>query len=57
MKIFYSNKLEILAEELGNTLKIPLSSPFDEEVIIVQSKGMERWLSMELAEKHGICAN
>jgi len=29
----------------------------DEEIIVVQSKGMERWVSTQLAQRHGICAN
>ncbi|RLA98445.1 MAG: exodeoxyribonuclease V subunit gamma, partial [Deltaproteobacteria bacterium] len=36
---------------------MPLSMPLDKEIIVVQSRGMERWLSLRLAEIHGICAN
>ncbi|MGO9213979.1 MAG: exodeoxyribonuclease V subunit gamma, partial [Syntrophales bacterium] len=57
LKIFTSNRLEILAENLSQVLKVPLSSPFDKEVIIVQSRGMERWVSMRLAHHLGISAN
>ncbi len=57
LKLFFSNRLEILAEKLAEKIKPPLSSPLKEEIIVVQSKGMERWLSMQLAEYHGICAN
>jgi len=35
----------------------PLSSPFEKETIVVQSRGMERWLSMRLAEYLGVWAN
>ena len=52
-----SNRLEILAESLAEVLKKPLSSPFHRETIVVQSRGMDRWLSMQLANHHGICAN
>ncbi len=38
-------------------LTTPLSDPLGQEIIVVQSKGMERWLSMQLARHHGICAN
>jgi exodeoxyribonuclease V gamma subunit len=57
LKLFTSNRLEILAEALAEVLKAPLSSPLDTETILVQSKGMERWVSTELARRHGICAN
>ena len=51
------NRLEVLASRLADTLDVPLGSPMEPEIIIVQSKGMERWLSMQLARRHGICAN
>ena len=49
--------MEILAGAMAKILETPLSSPFAQEIIIVQSKGMEHWISMELARRHGICAN
>ena len=49
--------MESLAEILAKVLEKPLSSPLAKEIIVVQSKGMERWLSMRLAASHGICAN
>jgi len=57
LKLFTSNRLEILAEALADVLRAPLVLPLNQEVIVVQSKGMERWVSMELARCHGICAN
>ena len=56
-RLFTSNRLEILAEGLSEVLGTPLASPLDEEIIVIQSKGMERWVSTELARHHGICAN
>ena len=38
-------------------VRSPLSSALAPETIIVQSLGMERWLSMALAEHNGISAN
>jgi exodeoxyribonuclease V gamma subunit len=49
--------MEILAELLSDVLRTPLNHPLASEIILVQSKGMERWLSMELAKRHGICTN
>jgi exodeoxyribonuclease V gamma subunit len=57
LRLFTSNRLEILAEALAEVMGTPLSSPLDKEVIIVMSKGMERWLSMQLAQRLGVCAN
>ncbi|MEN6331854.1 MAG: exodeoxyribonuclease V subunit gamma, partial [Smithella sp.] len=57
MKIIVSNKLEILARSLADELNEPLSSPFACETIIIQSTGMQKWLSLELARHHGICSN
>jgi exodeoxyribonuclease V gamma subunit len=56
-RIFTSNHLEILAEKLAEVVRAPLASPLEPECIVVQSKGMERWVSMQLARRHGICAN
>jgi len=57
LKVYVSNKLEMLARELACLLETPLSSPMTSEIIVVQSFGMERWLSLKLADFHGICAN
>ncbi|HUN55285.1 MAG TPA: exodeoxyribonuclease V subunit gamma [Smithella sp.] len=57
MKLFISNRLDVLAARLAEILNSPLHSPFATETIIVQSKGMEKWLSLELAQNLGICAN
>jgi exodeoxyribonuclease V gamma subunit len=57
MKLFVSNKLEVLAARLAEELKVPLRSPLETETIVVQSRGMEKWLSLELALRLGICAN
>jgi exodeoxyribonuclease V gamma subunit len=57
LNVFTSNRLEILAGALADLLRTPLASPLDQEIIVVQSRGMERWVSMQLAERHGVCAN
>jgi exodeoxyribonuclease V gamma subunit len=57
LRLFTSNRLETLAKSLAEVVGKPLSSPLDNEVIIVMSKGMERWVSMELAGRLGIWAN
>ena len=57
LRLYTSNRLEILVDELAETLGTPLPSPLDPEIIVVQSGGMARWVSMQLARRHGICAN
>ena len=58
LKLVQSNRLEILADMLAETIKgSPLSDPFAGEVIIVQSLGMAHWLSLSLAARLGVWAN
>jgi exodeoxyribonuclease V gamma subunit len=57
LQIVTSNRLEHLADRLAGQLRHPLADPFAREVIVVQSKGMQRWLSMALAESLGVWAN
>ncbi|XHR28526.1 MAG: exodeoxyribonuclease V subunit gamma [Chthoniobacteraceae bacterium] len=49
------NRLELLADELAGVTAGPLASPFSREVILVQSLGMSRWLSLQLAARRGVC--
>ncbi|MEI7591099.1 MAG: exodeoxyribonuclease V subunit gamma, partial [Deltaproteobacteria bacterium] len=55
--IYTSNRLEVLAEKLSVVIREPLASPMNREVICVQSRSMQHWLSMELAKMNGVCAN
>ncbi len=57
LNLFTSNRLEIPVEKLAEVLSKPLASPLQQEIVLLQSKGMERWVSMELARHNGICAN
>ncbi|MBF0396440.1 MAG: exodeoxyribonuclease V subunit gamma [Desulfobacterales bacterium] len=55
---FYtSNKLEILSFRLTEKLRSSPLQALNKEIIIVQNKGMGKWLSLEIAEKNGICSN
>ena len=42
LKLYTSNRLEILAEKLAGVLRKPLPSAMESEIVLVQSKGMER---------------
>jgi len=57
LNVFTSNRLEILVEQLSREIRKPLAAPLDQDLIIVQSQGMARWISMELARINRICAN
>lgn len=57
LSVYTSNRMEHLLDALAGVLKSPLSSPFTPEVIVIQSRGMQRWLSMELAGRFGVWAN
>jgi exodeoxyribonuclease V gamma subunit len=52
-----SNRAERLVDALAALVSEPLPDVFVRETIVVQGKGMERWLSMELARRHGVWAN
>jgi exodeoxyribonuclease V gamma subunit len=57
MKLYTSNRLEQLAHQLTAALSTPLKSPLSSEVIVVQSRGMARWLSLQIAQISKICMN
>lgn len=53
-----SNKTEnLLAHLLQVQRSSPLSSPFSRETFLIQSQGMERWLSQRLASHFKVWAN
>jgi exodeoxyribonuclease V gamma subunit len=52
-----SNRAERLVDALAELVSEPLPDVFLRETIVVQGKGMERWLSMELARRLGVWAN
>ena len=60
LKIYTSNRMELLVDDLERVVRAPRPAPFtpfSKETIVVQSKGMQRWLSMELARRIGVWAN
>jgi exodeoxyribonuclease V gamma subunit len=56
-RLIHGNQLEMLSETLSRILETPLSLPLEPEIMIVQSQGMSRWLTMEIARHLGISAN
>ena len=52
-----SNQLDLLAQRLSEVVSTPLNSPFIPEIVVVQSLASRRWLSLQIAQRQGICAN
>jgi len=52
-----SSDLGILADRLAEIVSAPGLAPLEREVVLIQSAGMQRWLSRELAQRLGIAAN
>lgn len=52
-----SNQLEALVDALAEIVGSPLSSPFVTETVIVPSRALGAWLSLELSKRHGVWAN
>ncbi|HEX7515778.1 MAG TPA: exodeoxyribonuclease V subunit gamma [Chthoniobacterales bacterium] len=52
-----SNQLDLLAQRLSKVVSAPLGSPFTPEIVVVQSLASRRWLSLQIAQLQGICAN
>jgi exodeoxyribonuclease V gamma subunit len=44
---------DLLAGALADVLAVPLPDPFDQEVVVVPAKGVERWLAQRLAHRLG----
>ncbi|MEJ2157553.1 MAG: exodeoxyribonuclease V subunit gamma, partial [Desulfobacteraceae bacterium] len=61
LQIICANHLETLADALADLVKSDpggrADTPLAAENIVVQSKGMQRWISMAIARRNGICAN
>jgi len=54
MLLYGSNDAEVLISQCAHNLAKPLSDPFRQEEFLVQSRGMETWLRMRLAERMNI---
>lgn len=57
-RIYHSNALDLLKDLLIRLIeREPLTDPFSNETILVQSPGMAQWLKLELAQGLGIAAS
>ncbi|MBU0480238.1 MAG: exodeoxyribonuclease V subunit gamma [Proteobacteria bacterium] len=57
LHLYSSNRLEILADAFSRLVTDDPLPPMLPETVVLQSGGMARWLSMQIAGKTGICAN
>ncbi len=57
MELIRSNRTETLADALAFKVREEPLPPFAKETIVVQSKGIEHWLSLQLAMRLGVWAN
>jgi exodeoxyribonuclease V gamma subunit len=48
-----AGRTDLLADGLGTLLADPLPDPFDEELVLVPARGVERWLSQRLSHVLG----
>ena len=56
-QLYISNRLDELQSELSKDLREQSNGAFHKDVLITQTDGMNRWLSIELAESLNIFAN
>jgi exonuclease V gamma subunit len=56
LRIFASNRLETLLDALSSDMRADPLGPLEREVIVVQSRGMYRWVTLGLARSLGIAA-
>ncbi|MCW2855341.1 MAG: helicase/exodeoxyribonuclease gamma subunit [Marmoricola sp.] len=48
-----ADSTDVLAGALAQVLAVPLADPFEQEVVVVPAKGVERWLAQRLAHRLG----
>ncbi|MEM6290619.1 MAG: exodeoxyribonuclease V subunit gamma [Myxococcota bacterium] len=56
MRVHRSNRVERLFDALVDVVSSPLPDPLQPECIVVNSRGMNTWLSMQLANRLGVWA-
>ncbi|HRE88552.1 MAG TPA: exodeoxyribonuclease V subunit gamma, partial [Myxococcota bacterium] len=54
---YRSNRLDVLVDHLARLGPPSQSDPFTTETVLIQTRGLERWLGMELARRVGVFAN
>lgn len=57
LNVCQSNRLEVLADALAETLARPVAGTLAPEHVAVPAPALGRWLSLALATRLGVCAN
>ncbi len=57
LRVIFSNRYEVLREQLLATLEATRGSPFHQAQVIVPSAAVRRSLELSIADRFGICAN
>ncbi len=57
MQLYTSNRLENLIETLAREISFSPAKPLEPETVVVESRGMQRYISLSLSKILGICAN
>ena len=57
MYVHRSNRAEELVRVLADVVGTPAGDPFARECVVVQGRGREGWLALELARRYGVWAN
>ena len=48
-----SERADVLSDVLADILSVPAADPFTTEVVAVHSRGVERWLALQLSARLG----
>lgn len=56
MRVYRSNRVELLADALAEVVAQPAGGPLEPETIVVHSRAMAVWLTMRLSERFGVWA-
>ncbi|MEM8997472.1 MAG: exodeoxyribonuclease V subunit gamma, partial [Acidobacteriota bacterium] len=56
LSVLAGNRLDRLVAHFAETLRGRPLPPLEQEIVVVQSQGMGRWLTLELARRRGIAA-
>ncbi len=54
LTLYTSNRLDVLVARLAQVMAESPLPPLEREIFVTQSQGMQRWLTLQLAARHGI---